>query len=71
MDSKKAQQVLTDCLKKNQGLTEQLKEVGFVWPVSVLEHQSRWQDSLQGDLWNRSKDCTGMGRQSRITRIDC
>ncbi|MBI9096003.1 MAG: hypothetical protein JEY71_14135 [Sphaerochaeta sp.] len=35
MDSKKAQQILSDCLKKHQGLAEQLKEVGFVWPGSV------------------------------------
>lgn len=35
MDSKKAQQVLDDCLKRHQGLAGQLKDVGFVWPGSV------------------------------------
>lgn len=27
MDSKKAQQILDDCLKRHQGLAEQLKDV--------------------------------------------
>ncbi|MDY0288896.1 MAG: hypothetical protein RBR15_08735 [Sphaerochaeta sp.] len=37
MDSKKAQQVLDECLQKHQELAGQLKDVGFVWPGSVIK----------------------------------
>ncbi|MDA3821035.1 MAG: hypothetical protein PF450_00270 [Bacteroidales bacterium] len=36
MDAIKAQQILDDCQKRHHILTSQLKDVGFVWPGSLV-----------------------------------
>ena len=36
MDATKAQQILKDCQKRHHTLTLQLKNVGFVWPGSLV-----------------------------------
>jgi hypothetical protein len=36
MDAKKAQQILDDCQRRHRELALQLKDIGFVWPGSLV-----------------------------------